>query len=869
MRVGISLRRSAALLGTGLAVSMAAGLLQQAHASSSEPESKIGNDIERLMQRASAPMSTAKAKPTTTAMRSVQELRTFRQYWRELAYRDEKRMLTELRSRLAAARQQGDRHHEWLLLAWLAQMTSVFDVPAARPLFDAAEAAVQDALVAGDKIAAFELASVVEGMGIQQFARPPRPQRMALLQQLATEIGGPFHQGILWKMGGIIAVQAGQDGEAHYRFQRALELVSDPIERAEVLVYLAISLYDNPTRPAVNLAVAYLDEVVRTLPPERYPGLLAPVIRLSQLLARLGRPVEAVLLAQRAVNAAQAANMESALARAYVARGQAYLAAGELRAALADLEAMSLNALPVTYQLQALAGRALVRARLGEPGARDAIHQGQAVALANAGLGKAALAQFHEASASTWQLLGEPTLALQGLSQAAAIRRLLASTAQEQLVHARADTAAQEAQAEEDINRRHLLSLSAALLLAVLLSVAALHDRQRRQLRISTAQAGELAHLHEQLSALNAARSAQLAAACRALRPPAHTLNLLTEADPATLRDPEPRRRHLESARHCGRTLIDTLEALQDMTRLQDRTYLPHLERFDLAELLGEISQQYQPQAAIKGLRWHVQAGASGVFSDRHLLRRILVNLVAHVVGHAARGSIAIQVLPAEQVQCIEIICSDERIPPVAGAEAAAAAADELGLGTATAAEACDLLGHNLLVRRSPSLGVLLRVSVPRAFVPAPVDATAQTPELNRSIAIVEDDAFSRITLMNALIDAGLDAQAFGSLDEMAGPTSRFNEVAPGVLITDLHLGDHGDVTDALRELRKRPAWRDVPVLLLTGDTRDEVGALAAELGVALAYKPISVRRLLERVALLRGPQPLPQPQGPRAAVAA
>lgn len=805
------------------------------------------------------PATQVEAAPILEGIRGLQ---AFRQHWGEALYQDQKTMLADLRSRHHRARAAGDRHGAWLTLAWLLRCASVFDVQAAEALYAQAEAAAREAQRTGDAIAAFELEAILESMGTQQLAKAPSPERQQRLERLAQEIGGPFHQALLWKLRGVLALQAGQGAEAYFRFQQALTLMRGDLERAELHIYLALALQDHRTRAAANLAVGHLDDVLRRFPPERYPGMQTAAIRISQLLTQLGRTGEAVQQAERALQAARDVDLDSALARAHLARGRAWLAGGELRSALADFDAAPLQALPIAERLQALSGRTVVLARLGDASARDALRAARAFAASQPVLAPPARAEFQEDIARAWQALGEPALALAHLTEAAALRRQLAGTAQQELGRARADADALDRELAQAESRQLALSVLTMLLLTTLAGAALAQVRQRQRLRAQRAEVDALAVAGSRLQAADDTRSRQITASCDALAAPALALRRLCDTRHLLLQDAARRARHLDAMRQCSRSLVDAAEALLDMTRLQDGSYAPRPERFDVDELLGEISQLIAPRATSRGLAWVLKASPSGVFSDRRLLRRILVNLLGHLVQHAGQGRIELQLMPAEQQLHVEILCTDPGMPPLPGAEPGAAADDEgtpTGLGLAVALQACELLGHPLTVRRSAARGLLLRLSLPRAFVPLADDSLAPTAELDRSVAIVEDDAFCRITLMNALIDAGLDAQAFASLEEMVGPGSRFGSSAPGLLITDLHLGDQGDVTEALRELRRRPAWRDVPVLMLTGDTRDDVGTLAAELGVALAYKPISVRRLLERVALLRGAQPLPQ----------
>ena len=791
------------------------------------------------------------------APRPVIAWQSQREHWAEFGYRDQKAALSELRSRYDVAQQQGDAHEAALLLAWLLRGTAAFDVAASGPLLSRAEMALEQAQRAGDALAAFELGLVIETVGLQQFARAPRPERLDRLEQLAARIGGVWHEGLLWRLRGIVALQAGQSAEAFFRFQRARELIPGAVDGAEALVDMATALQDTPTRAANHLAVAYLDQVVRLFPPERYPGLLAPVTLMSHLLARLDRPVEAVQLAQRAVQAAQAVNMEQALARAHMARGHAYLSAGETGAALSDFNAVTTDALPVPERLLAHAVRAHARALGGDPRAREDLLAGQELARAHTSLAHPVLARALEHTARAHQALGEPQAALADMQQALRWRRNQAESAQDRLAEARTERAALQALEAAGDTRREALAGGAVILLVLLPGLVHVWARQRRLVRGSATAAGELARSHESLVACDASRSRQIAAACQALQDPSTTLARLIQAEARTLRDPATRAHQLAAVQHCSATIMDMLEALLDTIRLQDGSYVPHLESIDMGDLLAEVDMQLRPLAAARRIGWEVCPAEGGIVSDRRLLRRSLVNLASHALRHAAGGNVNIHAPDPAPHRLIEIRCTDSAMPDPA-------AMPEDG-GAGTALRACAVLGYAVALRCPATGGRVISIALPHTLVSGAMESPGKPGSpASRSVAIVEDDAFSRITLVNALIDAGLDAQAFASLQEMAGAASRFSQTPPGLLITDLHLGEQGDVTEGLRALRRLPAWRDVPVLLLTGDTRDEVSALAVELGVAVAYKPISVRRLLERVALLRGPQPLPQTPGAR-----
>jgi DNA-binding response OmpR family regulator len=85
------------------------------------------------------------------------------------------------------------------------------------------------------------------------------------------------------------------------------------------------------------------------------------------------------------------------------------------------------------------------------------------------------------------------------------------------------------------------------------------------------------------------------------------------------------------------------------------------------------------------------------------------------------------------------------------------------------------------------------------------------------------------------------------------------------VLLLDLHLPD-GSGLDWLRELRAAPAFRSLPVLVLTGEDQDRVQQSVRALDAALLTKPFSPTKLVARInALLPDPAPVAPPTPPPA----
>jgi two-component system OmpR family response regulator len=128
-------------------------------------------------------------------------------------------------------------------------------------------------------------------------------------------------------------------------------------------------------------------------------------------------------------------------------------------------------------------------------------------------------------------------------------------------------------------------------------------------------------------------------------------------------------------------------------------------------------------------------------------------------------------------------------------------------------------------------------------------------------VLVVDDDPVMQHMLASYLAENNLCAVPASGRQEM---TRHFAEGAPDLVILDLHL-DQEDGLDLLREIRLHS---DVPVIITTGDRRDEIDrVIGLELGADdYVTKPFSLRELLARIrAVLRRRQsgPIAPPRDP------
>ncbi len=112
-------------------------------------------------------------------------------------------------------------------------------------------------------------------------------------------------------------------------------------------------------------------------------------------------------------------------------------------------------------------------------------------------------------------------------------------------------------------------------------------------------------------------------------------------------------------------------------------------------------------------------------------------------------------------------------------------------------------------------------------------------------VLVVDDDAGLRLALETTLGSAGYDVRAVGDAVAMRAALAEWN---PDLLLLDIVLPD-ADGVRLLQELKAHEVWHDVPVLMISARTPDEMTELALGLGAAdVIKKPFRPRELLARV---------------------
>ncbi|KUJ82462.1 histidine kinase [Microbulbifer flavimaris] len=358
-----------------------------------------------------------------------------------------------------------------------------------------------------------------------------------------------------------------------------------------------------------------------------------------------------------------------------------------------------------------------------------------------------------------------------------------------------------------------------------------------------------LAHTsHDLLQPINAARLFIASAQQKAAR----------EQWPETLSDIANIDSALESAEHL-------IGALREISRLDSGKLTPKLEHFPLNDLLDGLATEMQAIAAARGLQLRHPRSSAWVYSDRHLLRRILQNFLSNALQYTRRGRVLIGVRRRPEGLEVQVLDTGPGIAEEAQAQifdefvrlASAENASEkgLGLGLAIARRSADLLGHPVHLHSVPGRGTLFSILLP-AGVPAsrsqesvPSEQAALGAELDGVRVLCIDNEASIVRGMQSLLEGwGCQVTVARSLTEAR---AAWKGGPPQLVIADYHLDDGATGIEAIEALCDD--WQsEVPGILVSADISETVRDSARDAGLFYLPKPVkpaALRNLVRRLS--------------------
>ena len=322
-------------------------------------------------------------------------------------------------------------------------------------------------------------------------------------------------------------------------------------------------------------------------------------------------------------------------------------------------------------------------------------------------------------------------------------------------------------------------------------------------------------------------------------------------------------REALDAIGRCGSQLLDLINDVLDLSKIEAGRLDIDEGPTDLTQLLTDLRYVVAETAAHKGLTLTMTLDADvprAVIVDGRHLRQVLLNLLGNAVKFTRAGDVRLRVGAAGGRLVFEVVDTGPGIEPEAITEIFAAftqtktgaEAGGTGLGLTISDHLITKMGGALKVESALGSGSRFSFSLP--LVETRIDTAGQStdpalPALDARLApgqmltalVVDDSAANRRILASLLESAGAQVTAAtGGLEAIE--LARTHQ--PQIIFMDLKMPDV-DGLEATRRLAQDPATSAIPVVAVTASALGDARAKARAAGcIDYLSKPIRAQEL-------------------------
>ena len=385
-----------------------------------------------------------------------------------------------------------------------------------------------------------------------------------------------------------------------------------------------------------------------------------------------------------------------------------------------------------------------------------------------------------------------------------------------------------------------------------------------------------LIRAREEAEAMSRLKSAIVANMSHEVRTPLTAIMgfaaILAQEVPVEYRD------HINHIEYNGRRLLDTLNAILNLSTLEAGTVELNVESVNVAEEIREKGALLRPLAEKKGLSLRITHTKPDIYArlDRACLNSILNNLITNAIKFTERGAVSIAVRDIQdrveiQVSDTGIGISEEFLMHLfeefkQESTGTTRMYEGIGLGLPVTKKFVELMDGEIAVRSRQGKGSTFTVTFPRqdaereALAVMPHRSTKPVREPARSPArvLAVDDNPAMLLLMERFLEEVSEVSAVDTSLGEEEALALARRQCYDVVLLDISLGGIRTGEDVLHELRRLSEYEAVPVVAVTAYAMPEDRRRFLKAGFdAYLAKPFTEEQLRDvLIQVLLAPMP-------------
>ncbi|WP_286234042.1 hybrid sensor histidine kinase/response regulator [Thalassotalea sediminis] len=354
-------------------------------------------------------------------------------------------------------------------------------------------------------------------------------------------------------------------------------------------------------------------------------------------------------------------------------------------------------------------------------------------------------------------------------------------------------------------------------------------------------------------------KSLYLKACSHDLMQPLEAARLFTSALASQDNLNDIQRRQVTNIDHSLKVANDLLSDLSEIARIESGNIKAHIEAFPLQTLFSDLSQEFSASAQDLSVQFKVSSTSLWVKSDKHMLRRILQNLVGNAFRYASPGKVLLGARCRDDQVVIQVVDNGPGIPEdkqhlvfeqfTQLNTPQASGSRGLGLGLNITQSLANILGHQLGLTSKLSEGCSFSVALEKAdknFQPVIEKPQMSVGFSDITVMCIDNDPdvlSGMVELLTAWQCNVLAAETFEQAKALF--SEHCNEVE--ILLVDYQLDNDQNGLELIHVMREQ-STHYIPAILITATTDEDIEekTQAADVGyMRKLVKPAALRAMM------------------------